>query len=108
MTDNIVNIVMNTQNSIQAPILPFVFSPFVLALLRRHHIVAHNAGQAPEDGDEDGHEEEDGLKGISHYEGFKGLHLRAEIPGDTLDGVLRILVGGFPGSRVVHGGEDAR
>ena len=108
MTDNIVNIVMNTQNSIQAPILPFVFSPFVLALLRRHHIVAHNAGQAPEDGNEDGHEEKNGLEGISHYEGFKGLHLRAEIPGDTLDGVLRILVGGFPGSRVVHGGEDAR
>lgn len=108
MTDNIVNIVMNTQNSIQAPILPFVFSPFILALLRRHHIVAHNAAQAPEDGNKDGHEEEDGPEGVSHYKGFKGLHLRAEIPGDALDGVLRILVSGSPGSRVFHGGKDAR
>lgn len=79
-----------------------------MALLRRYHIVTHKVAQHPEDGDQNGNKEEDGLEGVGHNEGFEGLHLRAKVPGHTLDSVLRILVSGLPGSCVFHGGEDAR
>jgi len=79
----------------------------MVALLRGRHIVTHNTGQHPEDSDDDGKKEEDGLEGVGRNEGFDGLHLRVEIPGDTLDGGLRIFVGRFSSGRIFHSGKDA-
>jgi len=81
-------IIMDIRNLIQAPVLPFVFSPFIVALLRRRHIVTHNTDQNPEYSDEDGKKEENGLEGVGGNEGFERLHLFVEVPGDTRDGGL--------------------